>query len=358
MYKRKFVPLALGLMLAAAGVAAQAAPKAPAGGYGVGRPATEAEVKAWDIDVRPDFKGLPNGSGTVSRGQDVWEARCASCHGTFAESNEVFTPLVGGTTPDDSKTGHTKALATGTVPQRTTIMKVGTVSTLFDYINRAMPWNSPKSLSTDEVYSVLAYLLNLAEIIPENFVLSDKTIAEVQQRMPNRNGMTTAHGMWDIKAKPDVQGSSCMKDCPVSAEVTSRLPEFARNAHGNIAEQNRPIGPVRGADTTKPPTANAAGAAAAPAVMPTPAEPASPAAGLVGKHNCTACHAKANKVVGPSWDQVAAKYKGAEGAEDKLVAKVKAGGSGVWGAIPMPAHAQVPDAELRQMVQFVLNGAK
>ena len=64
------------------------------------------EVAAWDIDVRPDFKGLPAGSGTVAKGQDVWEAKCASCHGVFGESNEVFTPLVGGTTAEDIKTGR------------------------------------------------------------------------------------------------------------------------------------------------------------------------------------------------------------------------------------------------------------
>ena len=65
---------------------------------GIGRAATPKEVAAWDIDVRPDFKGLPTGSGSVAQGQDVWEAKCASCHGIFGESNEVFTPLVGGTT--------------------------------------------------------------------------------------------------------------------------------------------------------------------------------------------------------------------------------------------------------------------
>ena len=69
------------------------------------RPATPAEIKAWDIDVRPDFTGLPPGAGTVARGQEVGESRCENCHGTFGESNEVFTPIVGGTTADDVKPG-------------------------------------------------------------------------------------------------------------------------------------------------------------------------------------------------------------------------------------------------------------
>ena len=77
---------------------------------GIGRAATPAEIKAWDIDVRPDFKGLPPGSGSVAAGQKVWDDKCASCHGTFGESNEVFTPLVGGTTAEDIRAGRVKAL--------------------------------------------------------------------------------------------------------------------------------------------------------------------------------------------------------------------------------------------------------
>ena len=115
---------------------------------GIGRAATAKEVAAWDIDVRPDFKGLPKGSGLGGRrAWSVWETKCASCHGIFGESNEVFSPLVGGTTADDVKTGRVARLLDPAYPGRTTLMKVPTVSTLWDYINRAMPWNAPKSLS-------------------------------------------------------------------------------------------------------------------------------------------------------------------------------------------------------------------
>src|SRR5438552_17062190 len=86
---------------------------------GVGRPATPAEIAAWDIDVRPDFKGLPPGSGSVAEGQKVWDAKCASCHSTFGESNEVFTPLVGGTTAQDVKTGRVAALTKPDVARTT-----------------------------------------------------------------------------------------------------------------------------------------------------------------------------------------------------------------------------------------------
>jgi mono/diheme cytochrome c family protein len=226
---------------------------------GIGRQATPAEVKAWDIDVRPDFKGLPKGSGTVDRGQEVFEEKCASCHGTFGESNEVFTPLIGGTTKDDIKTGNVKGLSSGDLPQRTTFTKVATISTIFDYIQRAMPWTAPKSMKPDDTYAVLAYMLNLAEIVPADFTLSDKNIAEVQKLMPNRHGMTTDHGMWPGASaakggignggKPDVKNTACMKNCKTEVRIGSVLPDYARDAHGNLFDQNRSFGPVRGIKT-------------------------------------------------------------------------------------------------------------
>ena len=250
-------------LVAMAGMAMAQSDKYP----GLGRTATPKEVAKWDIDVRPDFKGLPPGSGTVAKGQDVWEAKCAHCHGIFGESNEVFSALIGGTTADDIKTGHVANLSRTDFPGRTTIMKVATVSTLWDYINRAMPWTSPKTLTTEEVYSVTAFLLSLANVVPDDFTLSDKNIAEVQKRMPNRNGMTTAHAMWPGKefngtAKPDTSNTICMKDCAPEPKLASLLPDFARNAHGNLSEQNRLVGQQKGADTSRPEGKGATGAAA------------------------------------------------------------------------------------------------
>jgi len=211
---------------------------------GVGRAATASEIAAWDIDVRPDFKGLPPGSGSVADGQKVWDAKCAACHGTFGESNEVFTPLVGGTTAEDIRTGRVASLRKPDVA-RTTLMKLSTVSTLWDYIHRAMPWYAPKSLTTNEVYAVVAYLLNLGDILPDDFVLSDRNIAEVQARLPNRNGMTRNHGMWDIKVKPDVANTACMKDCEREVKLTSSIPDHARDDHGDLSGQMREVGPAR-----------------------------------------------------------------------------------------------------------------
>lgn len=406
MFRFKALVLVSALLATGGFASAQTASKYP----GLGRDATPKEVKAWDIDVRPDFTGLPPGSGSVAKGQEVWEGKCASCHGVFGESGEVFNPLVGGTTADDIKTGHASKLKDPT-GGRTTLMKVATLSTIWDYINRAMPWTQPKSLTTEEVYAVTAFLLSLGEIVPADFVLSDKNIADVQKRMPNRDGMTTKHSLWPGKefggvAKPDTHNVACMSNCETETKVSSFLPEFARNAHGNLAEQNRLVGPQHGADTSKPEgkslgetrtvaekavvtgEAAANGAAAAPAKAASPADakeaptsgaaapkaaatpapaakdsgaaapkaapaaapatPTKPAAAapaghdnaaaiaLTKKNNCVACHAMDTKLVGPAFSAIAKKHAG---KTDYLAGKIKAGSTGVWGAIPMPPQS-------------------
>jgi len=348
--------LAAALMLSAGISYAQGAASGTTKFPGIGRAATPAEVAAWDIDVRPDFKGLPNGSGSVKKGETVWEAQCASCHGTFGESNEVFTPIAGGTTKDDIKTGRVAALNDNKQPQRTTLMKVATISTLWDYIYRAMPWNAPRSLSYDDTYALVAYILYLGEIVPDTFVLSNANMKQAQAMMPNRNGMTQQHGLWSVNGKPDVNAKPCMNNCVAFVQIGSTLPDYARNAHENIALQNRQYGPYLGADSTKPPLSKLPGSTGV-GMMPVvlAATPAGPAA-LFKKENCSACHAPAAKLVGPSIEQVAAKYKGQAGVVQKLMVKVKKGGAGAWGAIPMPAHDQLSDADNRALVEWMLTG--
>lgn len=326
----------------------------------MGRAATKAEVKAWDIDVRPDFKGLPKGSGTVAQGEQVWEAQCASCHGSFGESNEVFTPIVGGTTKADIERGRVKNLEPGSIfPQKTTMMKVATLSTLWDYINRAMPWNAPKTLKTDEVYAVTAYILSLAEVVPAEFTLSDQNIAEVQKRMPNRNGMVFHEPLWKVDGKGDVKNVACMKDCPVEATIRSSLPDFARDAHGNIQEQNRVIGPVRGADTTRPAPKGPLASATPPAAVVVAAAPVvKDTKALLAANSCTACHGMSNRIVGPGFNEILAKHKGRADLESYLVGKIQGGSSGVYGAVPMPPQPQLSAADARAIAKWIAGGAK
>ncbi|MDD2917596.1 cytochrome c [Rhodoferax sp.] len=218
--------LALGGLAAAQSVAKMA---------GLGRDATPLEMAAWDIDVRPDFKGLPAGSGSVAQGQVIWEGKCASCHGFFGESGEKFSPVIGGVKDQDLATGHVANLTTPDYPWRTTFMKVATISTVWDFINRAMPWIAPKTLSTNEVYAVLTFMLNLSHIVPDDFTLDEKTIRDVQARMPNRNGMTTDHALWPGQEfgsakKPDTHNVACMKNCAAEPRLSSVLPDFTLNA--------------------------------------------------------------------------------------------------------------------------------
>ena len=355
---------------------------------GIGRSATPAEIKAWDIDVRPDLKGLPPGRGTAAKGEAIWEAKCASCHGTFGENNEVFTPLAGYTTKKDIEVGRVQSLTLGNdAPTRTTLMKASQISSLWDYINRAMPWTAPKSLSPDEVYSVLAYMLNLGDIVTADYELNERTMADVQKRMPNRNGLTTKHAMWPGNefggtTKPDVQGSSCVKNCATDPKVASFIPDYARNAHGNLAEQSREFGPMRGANTLAPARTAALGTASEPKqapagsntaqtaikpVAPAATAPAAAAGGaatlkladvnpLLQKYACAACHGVDNKIVGPSFREIVGKQGKRADAQAYLAGKIKAGGQGVYGQIPMPAQS-LSSAEAEKIAQWLVQGA-
>ena len=329
------------LVLLGASFAADSAPF-----EGIGRPASEAELKAWDIDVRPDFAGLPPGSGSVADGEMLWIEKCSSCHGDFGDANHVFPPLIGNTTAEDIETGRVAALK-DPGRTRTTIMKVSTVSTLWDFIHRAMPWDKPKSLTHDEVYAVLAYLLNLAEVVPADYVLSNENIAWAQSRMPNRNGMTLDHGMWKIDGKPDTKNKACMKNCADEVKVTSSLPEHARDAHGELEQQNREWGAIRGVRTTPlPPTP--APAATAASTMPHD---------LLANNACLGCHGLEGKIIGPAFIDVAAKYKDRADVVDYFKGRIRSGGSGNWGDVQMPPMPQLSEADLETIARWLADGA-
>ena len=288
--------------------------------YGFGKPATPQEIAGWDIDVRPDGKGLPKGRGSVAEGQAIYDQKCASCHGTFGESNS-YLQLAGGvgTLASDQ-------------PMRTTGSKLNYATTLWDYINRAMPFDAPQTLAPNEVYALTAYVLNLNDIVPADAVLDQDSLPKL--RMPNRDGFTTRHGFMARDGKPDTHNTACMKDCAREVLLSSEMPDYARDQHGNLAEQMR--------------------GGAAPAAAPA----AKSGLELAKAAACTACHGVSDRIVGPGFREVAAKYASVPDAAGRLTAKVKAGGSGAWGAVPMPPQPQIKDADARALVEWILGGAK
>lgn len=152
--------------------------------YGLGRPATEAEIRTWDIDVAPSGEGLPPGRGTVKQGAQVYAAKCAACHGSTGTEG-----------PHDRLVGGQNTLATSN-PIKTVGSYWPYATTLYDYIRRAMPFDAPQSLSADEVYSVVAWLLHQNGILVEDMVTDARTLPQI--RMPNRDGFIP-------DPRPDVQ---------------------------------------------------------------------------------------------------------------------------------------------------------
>jgi cytochrome c len=222
--------------------------------------------------------------------------------------------------------------------------------------------------------------LNLGGIVPDNYTLSDQNIKDVQNRMPNRKGMTLDHALWPGKGlstnKVDVKAVACMNHCVTEASVASMLPDHARNAHGNLAEQNRLVGAQHGADTSRPAggkpdarlpavpgraAAQAAVTATAAATATAIAGPQAAAApdinGLLARNTCTACHALDRKLVGPGFKEVADKYAGKADAVAYLAQRIKGGGAGVWGQIPMPAQGISPQ-DAQTLAQWLATGAR
>jgi hypothetical protein len=173
--------------------------------YGIGQVATPEQIAGWDIDVRADGQGAPPGHGSVKEGETVYMDKCAACHGEFGESAGRWPQLAQGK---------------GTLASHDPVKTVGSyypyLSSVFDYIRRAMPFGDAQSLTNDELYAVTAYVLNLNDIVDDKFVLSRDTWNKV--KMPNRAGFfdddrkDAEKAFWN--AKP------CMTQCRPPVKIT------------------------------------------------------------------------------------------------------------------------------------------
>lgn len=159
-----------------------------------GQPISEAQVAAWNIDIRTrDGLGLPAGRGTAAEGAKIYASKCIACHGDGAKGGAMFGTMVGGI---GSFTTNTRVLTPGSMYPYAPI--------LFDYIRRTMPMDAPQTLSTNEVYALSAYILNLNGLIPADAVMDQASLPKVQ--MPNRNGFI-------VDSRPDARAVRCMSNC-------------------------------------------------------------------------------------------------------------------------------------------------
>jgi cytochrome c len=143
-------------------------------GYGLGRPVTAGDLEVWNIDVSPDGQGLPPGQGTVKQGAQLYARKCAGCHGPTGREG-----------PNDVLVGGHGSLRTSK-PLKTIGSYWPYATTLYDYLRRAMPFNAPQSLTPDEIYALVAWLLQQNGIVAEDAILDARSLPRIE--MPNHNG--------------------------------------------------------------------------------------------------------------------------------------------------------------------------
>ena len=190
----------------ASGTLAEPAPQMD-GRYGLGRTAHPEEIAAWDVDVLPDGRGLPEGSGDVWTGEEVFVDYCASCHGDFAEGVDNWPVLAGGF---------------DTLANKDPVKTVGSywpyLSTVWDYVHRSMPFGAAGTLTAEETYAIVAYILYSNDMVDDDFVLSRDTFAEVE--MHNADGFV-------VDDRPEAEYKEwrtepCMENCKDEVDITMR----------------------------------------------------------------------------------------------------------------------------------------
>ncbi len=262
--------------LSVCAVASVLAVPATAGTFGLGRTALPEEIAAWNLDVHPDGSGLPDGSGDVTTGEEVFAEKCAACHGDFAEGIGNWPKLAGGMDTLDRKD-----------PLKTVGSYWPYLSTTFDYVRRSMPYGNAGTLTNDEVYAIVSYILYSNDLVDEDFVLSKDTFLDVE--MPNADGFI----MDDRKETEFTKWVTepCMANCKDTVAVTMRalvldVTPDQGETDATVTQASAPADPVVSED----PAAVAAEEQAVPAPEVAALDPALIAKGEKVFRKCAACH--------------------------------------------------------------------
>ncbi len=304
----KSLNLAAALLTFATAAAAQDVAPSKDGGYSIGRAAMPEEVAAWNTDIRPDGMGLPVGSGDVLTGEDIYVENCSVCHGDFGEAVGRWPVLAGGG---------------GTLENKDPVKTVGSywpyLSTVFDYVNRAMPFGHAASLSDDETYALTAYILYLNDLVDDDFTLSNENFTEVS--MPNVDNFID-----DDRAEtefPIFMAEACMENCKDSVEITMHASvvdvtpeETAAKANEAAAEAAAVEAPAAEpvTEAAAEPTAEPEPAAEPAPVVVAAADPALIADGEKAFRQCKSCHMVgegAQNRVGPELNAIMGRTVGA-----------------------------------------------
>ncbi|WP_340249155.1 c-type cytochrome [Sulfitobacter pontiacus] len=310
--------------------------------FGLGRAALPEEIAAWDVDVLPDGRGLPEGQGDVLTGEAIFTEKCAACHGDFAEGRGNWPALAGGQ---------------DTLADADPVKTVGSywphLSTSFDYIRRSMPYGDAGTLTADEVYAIVAYILYSNDLVAEEFTLSKDNFATV--RMPNADGFLRDDR--DTTEVPRWLAAPCMTDCKGSVKVTMRalsLDVTPKDAAPATEPQETPVADVE-------------------QVSEPAADPALLADGELVFRKCKACHQlgkRAKNRAGPVLNGiVGAPVGGVEGFKYSRALMAQAEDGLIWTPQTLDAFLAAPrsfmkgtkmgfsglksDAEIRAVIAYL-----
>jgi len=315
--------------------------KPPAGGLGIGDPASPEQIAGWDIDVRPDGLGLPEGSGSVEEGEKLYEVQCAYCHGAFGEGEGRWPVLAGGE-GSLSATGEDRPLKT-----------IGSywpyVSTLWDYTRRAMPFTAPMSLSADETYAITAYVLHLNDLVDYDYVLSKSNFSDI--KLPNEANFFPQSDNYYDDSRPDTSNTDCMSDCrnPTDIKVTSAIAGLTPVSHFKEGVDS-PAATHSGEDPTEISAVAKSSEGGHTRHAPDSKEAQIEEGEGIYKSNCAACHQAGGEGLGSTFPAL----KGSEIVLGAIAAHIDIILNGKAGTA-MTGYARLTDRELAAVITYQRN---